>query len=52
LIVDTVGTGKRTTTWNEPGQPIDPIKETCIPYGMYTISWSPPDGSVWGSNLA
>jgi hypothetical protein len=51
LIVDTVGTGKRTATWNEPGQPIDPTKDTRLPYGLYGISWSPADGSVWGSNL-
>jgi hypothetical protein len=52
LIVDTVGTGKRTASWNEPGQPIDPEKDTRIPFGMYAIAWSPADGSIWGSNLA
>ncbi len=52
LIVDTVGTGKRTKEWNEPGQPIDPKKDTRIPFGMYAIAWSPADGSIWGSNLA
>ena len=51
LIVDTVGTGKRTREWNEPGQPIDPKKDTRIPFGMYAVAWSPADGSVWGSNL-
>ena len=38
LIVDTVGNGKRTAGWNEPGQPIDPAKDTRIAYGMYAIS--------------
>jgi hypothetical protein len=52
LIVDTVGSGKRTDEWNEPGQPQDPKKDTRIPFGMYAIAWSPNDGSVWGSNLA
>jgi hypothetical protein len=52
FIVDTVGNGKRTTEWNEPGQPIDPTKDTRIPYGMYAISWSAADGSIWGSSLA
>ena len=52
LIVDTVGNGKRTATWNEPGQPVDPARDTRIPFGMYAISWSPADGSIWGSNLA
>jgi hypothetical protein len=51
LIVDTVGSGKRTESWNEPGQPADPAKDTRIPFGMYAISWSPADGSIWGSNL-
>ena len=51
LIVDTVGNGKRTAAWNEPGQPDDPAKDTRIPFGMYAISWSPADGSIWGSNL-
>ena len=52
FIVDTVGSGKRTPTWNEPGQPIDPTKDTRIAYAMYAISWSPADGSIWGSSLA
>jgi hypothetical protein len=52
LIVDTVGTGKRTAEWNEPGKPADPKKSTRIPFGLYAIAWSPADGSVWGSNLA
>ena len=33
LIVDTVGDGKRTPEWNEPGQPVDPKKDTRIPFG-------------------
>jgi hypothetical protein len=52
FIVDTAGDGKRTATWNEPGQPIDPAKDTRIPYGMYAISYSPADGAIWGSSLA
>ncbi len=51
LIVDTVGTGKRTAEWNEPGKPADPAKDTRIPFGMYAVAWSPADGSIWGSNL-
>jgi hypothetical protein len=51
FIVDTVGTGKRTATWNEPGQPVDPTKDTRLPYGMYAISYSPADGAIWGSSL-
>ena len=52
FIVDTVGSGMRTPTWNDPGQPIDPTKDTRIAYAMYAISWSPADGSIWGSSLA
>jgi hypothetical protein len=51
LIVDTNGNGKRDEGYNEPGQPVDPKKDTRIPFGMYGISWSPADGSIWGSNL-
>ncbi|HZZ62726.1 MAG TPA: carboxypeptidase-like regulatory domain-containing protein [Roseiarcus sp.] len=51
LIVDTTGTGKRGESFNEPGAPIDPNKNTRIPFGMYAISWSPADGSIWGSSL-
>ncbi|MGA7863592.1 MAG: carboxypeptidase-like regulatory domain-containing protein, partial [Stellaceae bacterium] len=56
LIVDTVGTGKRTESWNEPGQPPDYSpdysKDTRIPYGMYAIAYSPADKTIWGSSLA
>ena len=52
FIVDTVGNGKRTADWNEPGQSIDPAKDTRIAYGMYAISYSPADGAIWGSSLA
>ena len=51
LIVDTNGNGKRDEGYNEPGKPADPAKDTRIPYGMYGISYSPADGSIWGSNL-
>ena len=51
LIVDTVGSGKRTAAWNEPDKPVDPQKDTRIPFGMYAISYSPADKTIWGSNL-
>ncbi len=51
LIVDTNGDGQRDDNYNEPGQPIDPAKDTRIPFGIYGVSWSPADGSVWGSSL-
>ena len=52
MIVDTNGNGKRDEGYNEPGKPVDPTKDTRIPYGMYGISYNPVDGSLWGSNLA
>jgi hypothetical protein len=51
MIVDTNGNGKRDEGYNEPGKPADPTKDTRIPYAMYGISYSPLDGSIWGSNL-
>ena len=51
LIVDTNGNGKRDEGYNEPGQPNDPSKDTRIPFGLYGISYSPLDGSIWGSSL-
>ncbi len=51
LIVDTNGNGKRDTDYNEPGKPADPSKDTRVPFGLYGVSWSPLDGSIWGSSL-
>ncbi len=51
LVIDTNGDGKRGGDYNEPGKPSDPTKDTRVPLGLYSVSWSPTDGSVWGSNL-
>ncbi|MBV8835452.1 MAG: carboxypeptidase regulatory-like domain-containing protein [Alphaproteobacteria bacterium] len=51
LVVDTNGNGRRDEGYNEPGQPVDPGKDTRIPLGLYGISYSPLDGSIWGSSL-
>ncbi|MET4066448.1 hypothetical protein ABID58_001231 [Bradyrhizobium sp. S3.2.6] len=51
LVVDTNGNGRRDEGYNEPGQPIDASKDTRIPLGLYGISASPLDGSIWGSSL-
>ncbi|MGB5085989.1 MAG: carboxypeptidase-like regulatory domain-containing protein [Methylocystis silviterrae] len=51
LIVDTNGDGKRSEDYNEPGNPVDPTKDTRVPFGLYSVSVSPLDGSIWGSNL-
>jgi hypothetical protein len=51
FIVDASGDGERSKDYNEPGEPMDASKDTRVPYGLYSVSWSPADGSVWGSNL-
>lgn len=51
LVVDTNGNGRRDEGYNEPGQPVDPTKDTRIGLGLYGISYSPLDGSIWGSSL-
>jgi hypothetical protein len=51
FIVDTNANGKRDEGYNEPGKPADYSKDTRLPLSMYGISWSPADGSIWGSNL-
>jgi hypothetical protein len=50
LILDTNGNGKRDA-YVEPGQPMDPAKDTRISDPPYSASPA-PDGSVWGSILA
>jgi hypothetical protein len=50
LVVDTNGNGKRDEGYNDPGEQ-DPTKDTRLPFGLYGISWSPFDGSIWGSSL-
>jgi streptogramin lyase len=51
LVVDTNGNGRRDEGYNELGQPVDPSKDTRIPFGLYGISVSPLDGAIWGSSL-
>lgn len=52
LIVDTSGDGQRGADYNEPSKSIDPKKATRVPFGLYSVSWSPLDNSAWGSSLA
>jgi hypothetical protein len=51
LIVDTNANGKRDEGYNEPGQKPDYSKDTRVPLALYGISYSPLDGSIWGSSL-
>jgi len=52
LIVDTSGKGNRAEGYTEPGKPGDPSKEHQNSVRHVRISWSPLDGTIWGSNLA
>jgi len=49
LVLDTNGNGRRDP-YVEPGQPMDPAKDTRYGGGFYAVSPA-PDGSVWGSVL-
>ena len=50
IVLDTNGDGKRSL-YTEPGKPLDPKKDKRIVAGLYGVSVSPLDGSVWGSVL-
>lgn len=49
LILDTNGNGQRDE-YTEPGEPVDPAKDTRITTGLYAVSPA-PDGTIWGSTL-
>lgn len=50
MILDTNGNGKRDS-YVEPGQPVDPAKDTRVNAAFYGVTISPADGSVWGTIL-
>ena len=50
LILDTNGNGRRDD-YVEPGEPIDPTKDTRVTTGFYGVAVNPVDGTVWGSSL-
>ena len=47
-VLDTNGNGRRDE-YVEPGEPMDPTKDTRIERGFYGVAPSPLDGSIWGS---
>ena len=49
-VLDTNGNGRRDA-YVEPGEPMDPTKDTRIERGYYGVAPSPFDGSIWGSTL-
>ncbi len=48
-VLDTNGNGRRDE-YVEPGEPMDPTKDTRIERGFYGVAPSPLDGSIWGSS--
>ena len=46
-VIDTNGDGAITRPWNEPGDPIDPARDTRLDGFAYGIIPSPVDGSIW-----
>ena len=49
FILDTTGNGKRDE-WADAKAPLDPTKDKRIAIGIYAVSVSPADGSVWGTS--
>jgi len=49
FILDTNGNGKRDE-WADAKAPLDPTKDKRIAIGIYAVSVSPADGSVWGTS--
>lgn len=45
-VVDTNGDGK-ITAWTQPGEPVDPTKDTRIKFGCYSLGINSKDGSIW-----
>ena len=50
LVLDTNGNGRRDE-YVEPGDEIDPSKDTRIRSGFYGVAANPNDGTIWGSSL-
>jgi hypothetical protein len=50
FVLDTNGNGKRDD-YVDPKAPVDPAKDKRVSMGVYGISVSPHDGTIWGSVL-
>ena len=46
-VIDTNGDGAVTRPWNEPGEAIDPARDTRLDGFAYGIIPNPVDGSIW-----
>ncbi len=51
LVMDTNGNGKRDA-YVEPDKPLNPKLDKRLPQAFYSVSWSPADGSIWGTIYA
>ena len=48
FVLDTNGNGTQDA-WVEPGEPMDPARDTRLNAGFYAVMPNPADGSIWGS---
>ena len=48
-VLDTNADGEITRPWNEPGEAIDPTRDTRVGGGFYGVIANPVDHTVWGA---
>ena len=48
-VLDTNADGRITRPWTEPGEPVDPMRDTRIGGGFYGVIANPVDHTVWGA---
>ena len=51
-VIDTSGDGQITRPWNEPGDPVDPARDTRLRGFAYGIIANPVDGAAWIARTA
>ena len=51
-VIDTNGDGRITRPWNEPGDPVDPARDTRLRGFAYGIIANPVDGAAWIARTA
>ena len=51
-VIDTSGDGQITRPWNEPGDPVDPARDTRLRGFAYGIIANPADGAAWIARTA
>ena len=48
-VLDTNADGEISRPWNEPGEPVDPTRDTRVGGGFYGVIANPIDHTVWGA---